>query len=835
MMAIQKGRGMGSGKVSPRQIGRMVRNIALSAFCLLACTLHAAPPAAPQPLEPLALLKQLNSVALDPAQVYAIRDAHITRGRMDLYLNRGFIALMTPVQGEVTGAIFWGEGEVLMIPPNRAEKRNLAQFTHSPILEEKIDSAYLRFTDRTAQELLAVSRPPDPDDPEQPGPVMEEWAGMSKALNVETSVRILTDLLGDRNHPYFYARVNGESLGVLEMVDDERLDEPFSITSVRKAGSQTFADTWCSFATSSPHGGAPASLDSAARALAYTLDVHIKSDHSLEGRADVQLESRSALDRVVSFDLSRWLAVTGVEDGLGQKVMVIGGQPPSGASSEARPYDHIEVVLPHPHPIRERFHLIFRYHGNVIADVGNGVLYVGARGTWYPNIDLGLPSQYDMTFHYPRKLILVATGARVEGKTLEDESESRWRSDGVFRMAGFNLGPYTSVERQAGKTSITVYATREAETSLEQRRGEEPAAPLVVPSPVRTVINPLHTEPLPLAPSALLGNVADTASQAVQYYASLFGPYPYPRLAIAQAPGSFGQGWPELVYLSTLSFLPRTERSELGLSRGGGDPMGPGIIAHEIAHQWWGNLLGWQTYHDQWLSEGLASYAAALFVAQGKDGNRQFRGLLHLYKGDLLAKTSAGATVESGGPIWLGNRLSSSLDPEGYSNIVYKKACWVLHMLRGLMTDPKTDSDARFFRMLRDFVAHYQGQSISTEDFIHHAEKYVTPEMDLEHNHKLDWFFNEWVYDTGIPEYTLKTDVLALANGQYIVQGTITQSNIPEDFEMPVRVLALYAGNKRTTLGQVVVGSAGAHFKFTAPRKPLRVMIDEENLLAVVH
>ena len=154
--------------------------------------------------------------------------------------------------------------------------------------------------------------------------------------------------------------------------------------------------------------------------------------------------------------------------------------------------------------------------------------------------------------------------------------------------------------------------------------------------------------------------------------------------------------------------------------------MGPVIIAHEIAHQWWGNLLGWQTYHDQWLSEGLASYAAALFLAQGKDGSHQFHDLLHLYKDDLLAKTSEGATVESGGPIWLGQRLSSSLDPEGYSNIVYKKACWVLHMLRGLMTDPKTGSDARFFRMLRDFVTHYQGQSVSTEDFIHHAEKYMT-------------------------------------------------------------------------------------------------------------
>ena len=74
-----------------------------------------------------------------------------------------------------------------------------------------------------------------------------------------------------------------------------------------------------------------------------------------------------------------------------------------------------------------------------------------------------------MTFHYPRKLVLVATGARVEEKTSEEAAEGRWRSDGVFRMAGFNLGPYISVERHAGKTLVTVYATREAEASLEER------------------------------------------------------------------------------------------------------------------------------------------------------------------------------------------------------------------------------------------------------------------------------------------------------------------------------------------------------------------------------
>jgi len=619
------------------------------------------------------------------------------------------------------------------------------------------------------------------------------------------------------------------------MIDDERVAEPFSITATRKVGSQTFTDIWCSFPAKGSESSPAPSLEVAARPPAYTLDVRIHPDHSLEGRAEIQLESLSAQDRVISFGLSRYLSVTGVEDESGHNIMVVGGQAPGGNALEPRAYDHVEVVLPHAHPRGEHFRLIFKYRGNVISDVGNGVLYVGARGNWYPHIDAGLPSQYDMTFHYSRKLVLVATGARVEQKTSEDESQSRWRSDGVFRVAGFNLGPYTSVERHAGKTVITVYATREAEASLEARYDRAQPIPLAGPGPRSKVLEPTHPEPLPLAPSAMLGDVGDAASQAVQYYSGLFGPYPYPRLAVSQVPGSFGQGWPELVYLSTLSFLQKTERSELGLNRGGGDPMGTAMLAHEIAHQWWGNLLGWQTYHDQWLSEGLASYAAALFVAQGKDGNRQFRDLLHVYKNDLLAKTREGATVESSGPIWLGQRLSSSLDPDGYSTIVYKKACWVLHMLREVMNDPNTDSDARFYRMLRDFVAHYQGQSISTEDFIHHAEKYMPPQSDLEHNHKLDWFFNEWVYGTGVPTYHLDTQVHALATGQIIVQGSITQSNVPEDFEMPVRVVAVYSRDKRSTLGQVVVGATGGHFKFAAPRKPLKVIIDDENLLAVVH
>ena len=824
--------------IHPRRFCGIGAKLALLVFLFLAGPLHLAAGRVEQPSEPLDLLKQLHALTLDRTQVYVLNNARITRDRMTLYFNRGFLAFLTKAQGEVTGAVFSGEGEILMIPPNQAEKRSLAQFIQAPILEERFSSVYMRFTDQTAQELLVLSRRPDPDDPEQPDQFVQEWASPAQTLGQGTSERILMDLLGDRSHPYFYARVQGLNLGAFQMVDDERVPEAFSVGAIRKVDSEVFGDIWCSFPTQASQARAAALREGVVKALSYTLDIRIHPDRSLEGRAEVQLESRSAQNRLIPFGLSRWLAVSGIEDDRGRRVAVVEDPSPEGSPAEARAYDQVDVVLPEPYPVGERFRLIFKYHGNVIADVGNGVLYVGARGSWYPNLGLGNPAVYDLTFHYPEKLTLVATGSRVEEKSSEGWSESRWRSDGVFRVAGFNLGPYISAERRAGKVQVKVYATREAESSLEKRRAGAGTPPVIIPGPYGggpSILHAIPKLPPPLSPAALLDDIAEIASAAVEYFTSLFGPFPYPHLAVSQVPGNFGQGWPELVYLPTLSFLPKADRSELGLNLKGGDPLGPVVVAHEVAHQWWGNLLGWDTYHDQWLSEGLASYAAALFLARQKDGDRQFRNLLRLYKEDMLAKTGEGKTIESGGPIWLGQRLSSSHDPEGYPNIVYKKACWVLHMLRGLMIDSKTGSDERFFRLLRDFVSRYQGQSVSTEDFIQHAAKYVTPESDLERNHKLDWFFNEWVYETGVPTYHLEADVRELAANKYLVQGSIAQNDVPRDFEMLVPVVAIYAKDRRVTLGRVAVSENGARFKFTTTRKPSRVVIDDENLLAVVH
>src|SRR5208337_1629956 len=146
---------------------------------------------------------------------------------------------------------------------------------------------------------------------------------------------------------------------------------------------------------------------------------------------------------------------------------------------------------------------------------------------------------------------------------------------------------------------------------------------------------------------------------------------------------------------------------------------------------------------------------------------------------------------------------------------------------------PASGSDERFFRLLRDFVATYQGVEVSTEEFMRHAEKYMTRASDLEHNHRLEWFFNEWVYETGIPTYKLRSSVKQLSPKRFLVLGTITQSGVSSDFEMLVPIVAVVGNDKKAALGRVPVSEDGGRFKFTTTERPKRLAIDEENLLAI--
>ena len=804
-------------------------------------------PAQPVP-DPRELVRQLNNATIDPSQVYALRDAQITRDRIRIYFNRGFVGLLKQTMGETNGAVFAGNGEVLLTPPTAMEKLSLAQFTQAPILEERFTMAYLRFTDATAKELLAQSRPPDPESIEQPTGFVERWDPVVLRLNPYSSLRVLQDLTGDRTRAYFHAQVRGSNLGVFQIIMDERLPEAVRVAANRLRDGTTYTDTWCSFPSRTfTSRGKPRESD-AAVADAYKIRTQINSDNSLEGHADVELESRSAADRLLVFELSRRLRVSEVKDETGNSLAVFQDVQGEDSGARARGNDQILVFLPSARPVGQKYRLSFSYQGNVIENVGNGVLYVGAHGSWYPNFSFYSSAAYDLTFRYPDRLTLVASGRRAEESASDGWRQSHWVSDAPLPVVGFNLGVYNSRGRRAGTTAVEVYATREVEAELEKRHAAaQPPTDLIMrPSGAegRPAISIVPRGVTPLDPTASLGEVANRAAHAVSYFETLFGPFPYARLAISQIPGSFGQGWPELVYLPTLQFLSPEERREVGLGGRSANQQDQLQLAHEIAHQWWGNQIGWKTYHDQWLSEGFATYASALCLLTEKDGDRKFHELLEEYKRDLLSRNPEGHTIESGGPIWLGERLSTSLNPEGYDAIIYKKACWVLHMLRCLMKQPAAteasgrhggaDASEKFFDMLRAFVAAYKGQAPSTEDFIHFAEKYMSPASNLDHDRKLDWFFNQWVYNTGIPTYSLHASVKSLGPNKFVVQGSIEQVEAPADFEMLVPVVAMSGKDGKATLGRVAVGGSTGPFRFTVATKPSRVEIDEDEILALV-
>jgi hypothetical protein len=786
-------------------------------------------------LDPQDVFHQLRSVKVDPGQVYVLRHAQLTRDRAKLFFNRGYLGFFTKTAGEITGAVYLGEGEILLIPPTQVEKESLARFAQTPILEEQFTMAILRFTDQTARELMAVGERPEPDDPERPPDFPQRWNSSPRLLALEDSPRIFEDLIGDRTMPYFHARLEGTTLKWFDFVEDERCPEAVSVMAARRNGDELFVDRWCAFPSKTSAARFVHQAPGMVKAVSFDIDTHLEPDNSMKGRAELVLESLSSSDRVLTFDFSRLLKISEVLDPQGHALAAYQYPLQEDIDAGDQSKGWMQVVLPAPHPLGERFRLRFNYQGNVITDVGNKVLSVGERGGWYPNLGIASPASFDLKFDYPESLTLVATGQRIEKETKGGQTHSRWRSDGVFRIAGFNLGPYHSVDRRVGKTTVEVYATREAEAALENQHTGKMVPHFVLSYPSRTRAPALSMSPEmvpPLAPAALLQTMADSVAEALEYFESLFGPFPYSRLAISQIPGNFGQGWPELVYLPTLSFLRKSERYELGLPQKAEDLLGHGMVAHEIAHQWWGNLLGWKTYHDQWLSEGLATYAAALDLARQKDGDRRFHELLRGYKLDLLSKGKSDIINEASGPIWLGQRLSNSMTPNGYDTIVYKKACWVLHMLRELLRDPSTGSDERFFRLLHDFVATYQGSEVSTEDFVRHAAKYMTRPSDLEHNHRLDWFFNEWVYETGVPTYKLQSSVKQLSPKKFLVQGTIAQSGVSNDFEMLVPVVADMGKDKKATLAHVAVSEDGGRFKFTTSVRPRRLAIDEDNLLA---
>jgi aminopeptidase N len=277
-----------------------------------------------------------------------------------------------------------------------------------------------------------------------------------------------------------------------------------------------------------------------------------------------------------------------------------------------------------------------------------------------------------------------------------------------------------------------------------------------------------------------------TTEDILRFYAGVIGDAPYSSTTIAllesELPGGHSPG-----YFAVLN-SPVTS----GGGNWRGDPASfdnypEFFIAHELAHQWWGQAVGWKNYHEQWLSEGFAQYFAALY-AQRARGERTFIDMLRQFRRWSIDQSDQG-------PVHLGYRLGHlKADLRVFRALVYNKGAATLHMLRRLLGDDV------FFSGIRRFYADRRYQKAGTDDF--------ERAMEAASGRTLDRFFERWIYGTAIPRVTYST---TRSETEVVVrfeqQGDLV-------FDIPITV-TLTAADGRTT--DVIVPVTDKRVEWTIP------------------
>jgi len=807
--------------------------------------------AAEKPAETLYL--QLGQVGLDPARVYRVRGASLTRSSIHISLEDGTIAFTQDVMGRITGAFFEGEGEILLTPPTEVERRSMALFTGMAILEERFATAYFRFNDDAVAELRPELR--ESDNKEE---FVNQWGTTAKNLALIDSMRLLLTFSrmlpvnggpsdagpgtgGSPSDQFLHARLQGAKNGVFDVFYDSTAAEQVQVGEAKTSDNgETFYDVWSSFTVPQARNAKKTERENKVqdenerprpvtiRRFAITTDVVPPKE--IHSRAKVECEVTEGGPRTLLFELSRFLQIESLKLD-GEPVEFIHNPALAGTQLSRQGNDLVAVVMPQPLKAGQKFALEFSYGGEVLAEAGSGLLYVGARGTWYPNRGMEM-ADFDLQFSYPQGWTLVATGKQAQFATdsiakAAGEQTSRWVSDRPIPLAGFNLGKYRQATTRAGNVEVETYAAAGVERNFPAPRVDViPPVPSQLSKQRPRVILPSRP-----APTQTEVTVGESAARAIQYFAERFGPFPYSHLALTQMPGRESQGWPGLIFLSSFAFLDQQQREQLHYEVPR-SLLQESVPVHETAHQWWGDLVMWESYRDQWYSEGLANYCALMMLQEKNPAG--FRQIMEDYRRALVEKDKDGMTPMDAGPVTLGTRLLSSRFPSGYEAISYGRGAWMFHMLRTMLADAAelekghkgaSGANEPFVRALRKVRERYEGKSISTAQLLEVFAEELPPSLRYEGKSSLDWFLSGWINGTSLPRLELKAVRFTPKGTGSVVTASILQKDAPQDLVTSVPVYAA-SGKQLVLLGRVFADGEETTFHLNAPAGTHKIVLD---------
>jgi hypothetical protein len=753
---------------------------------------------------------------------YSVSNLTIKRDVGTLLLRSGRVSFLPAVMDRVVKAVFVGDGELSLAPQVGLERQYLRLITGKDSIVEPFNRAVFCFTDATYDEVKRQGQPvsdqsgaadslKDFNDrvrtrTERPISFVQAILS-SDAENIDAE--ILTDLYNPKRPGFFSAFMFGKNMGDLRFHVRPRgalpqllSPEEVALVNLDPGGEKDTILYLAHFEREYKDGTASSREDKRMiDAEHYRMETVIDGGEKLTAQAELTFTALFDGDRVLGFGLLPNLRVSR---------MTFGGQDINFIQEQRKRDGSAYVVLPEPLVKGKQYKLTLEYQGErVVQDAGGGNFFIGARTSWYPSVNaFNDRATYDITFKVPKKYILVGVGKQVKNWIEGDFAASQWVSEVPLAVAGFNYAQFKKKEMTDADTKYQIegYATSTLPSYLE-------GASNVIGG---------------MSPVRMLDGAMVEAQNSMRIFTAWFGEAPYGRIAITQQPQPFfGQSWPTLVYLPLIAFFDSTQRWML-LNRNISSltEFVQEVTPHEVAHQWWGHIVGWASYHDQWLSEGTADFSASLYLQLAEQKPDKYLKFWEHHREAILEKTEWGRSANDVGPIWMGLRLITYKSRDAYRRLVYPKGGYIFHMLRWMMYDRQT-GDQRFIAMMKDFVKSHFNQNSSTESFKQVVERHMTPLMDLDGNKKMDWFFNQWVYGTQVPRYRFEYSLTPEPDGKVLLKAVVTQSGVSEDFKMLVPIY-LDVDGKIIRLGQANItgNSSTPEVRVKLSMKPKRVMIN---------